>query len=151
MSSPEINRNDILQLLNRLQGMIESERELLGEFLLYEKSRAVRQANAQVNNTSSTAPRHVAEPAPAGELLLFDMPAPSTPGRPTEPWEQAKSLDELNAMICNCTKCGLGFTRTKFVFGVGNPHATLMLIGEAPGADEDAQGEPFVGRAGQLL
>jgi DNA polymerase len=48
-------------------------------------------------------------------------------------------------------KCQLGATRTKFVFGVGNPHATLMLVGEAPGADEDAQGEPFVGRAGQLL
>lgn len=151
MNSPEINPNDILQLLNRLQGMIETERELLGEFLLYEKSRAVRRADAQINDTSSAAARHVAEPAPAEELLLFDMPAPSTPGRSTEPWEQAKSLDELNAMICNCTKCGLGFTRTKFVFGVGNPHATLMLIGEAPGADEDAQGEPFVGRAGQLL
>jgi DNA polymerase len=48
-------------------------------------------------------------------------------------------------------KCPLGATRTRFVFGTGNAHATLMLIGEAPGADEDAQGEPFVGRAGQLL
>ena len=48
-------------------------------------------------------------------------------------------------------KCALGKTRTKFVFGVGNPNADLMVIGEAPGADEDAQGVPFVGRAGQLL
>lgn len=48
-------------------------------------------------------------------------------------------------------KCPLGKTRTKFVFGVGNPDADIMLIGEAPGADEDRQGEPFVGRAGQLL
>jgi len=45
----------------------------------------------------------------------------------------------------------LGKTRTKFVFGVGNPNADIMVIGEAPGADEDAKGEPFVGRAGQLL
>ena len=57
----------------------------------------------------------------------------------------------LNDLICTCMKCPLGHTRTKFVFGVGNPKATLMLVGEAPGADEDAQGEPFVGRAGQLL
>ncbi len=48
-------------------------------------------------------------------------------------------------------KCALGTTRTKFVFGVGNPRSRVVFIGEAPGADEDAQGEPFVGRAGQLL
>jgi DNA polymerase len=54
-------------------------------------------------------------------------------------------------MISGCLKCPLGHTRTKFVFGVGNPNADLMLIGEAPGADEDAQGEPFVGKAGLLL
>ena len=62
-----------------------------------------------------------------------------------------ESIEDLNARICTCLKCPLGHTRTKFVFGVGNPHASLMLIGEAPGADEDVQGEPFVGRAGQLL
>lgn len=61
------------------------------------------------------------------------------------------SLDELFDNIHNCQKCILGSTRTKFVFGVGNPDADLMLIGEAPGADEDAQGIPFVGRAGKLL
>jgi DNA polymerase len=66
-------------------------------------------------------------------------------------WQQAASVEELNGLICKCQNCPLGATRTKFVFGVGNPKATLMVIGEAPGADEDAQGEPFVGRAGQLL
>ncbi len=50
-----------------------------------------------------------------------------------------------------CTRCALHETRTQTVFGVGNPNAKLMFIGEAPGADEDARGEPFVGRAGQLL
>jgi len=68
-----------------------------------------------------------------------------------EDWEFAENLDELNKMICECKKCPLSDTRTKFVFGVGNPNADIVLIGEAPGADEDAQGEPFVGRAGQLL
>jgi len=53
--------------------------------------------------------------------------------------------------ICECQKCPLGKTRKSFVFGMGNPQAEVMFIGEAPGADEDAQGLPFVGRAGQLL
>jgi len=68
-----------------------------------------------------------------------------------EEWEFAESLDELNAKINTCMKCGLGKLRNNFVFGVGNPNADVVVIGEAPGADEDAQGEPFVGRAGQLL
>jgi len=66
-------------------------------------------------------------------------------------WAKSRSLDELNKKICECQKCSLGRTRTNFVFGVGDPHAEIVLIGEAPGADEDEQGEPFVGRAGQLL
>lgn len=68
-----------------------------------------------------------------------------------EDFQKSTSLEELNNKICNCLKCDLGKTRTKFVFGVGNPNAHAMLIGEAPGADEDIQGEPFVGRAGKLL
>lgn len=66
-------------------------------------------------------------------------------------FQDAKSLDELNKMICNCTNCVLGDTRNKFVFGSGRPDAEILLIGEAPGSEEDQQGLPFVGRAGQLL
>jgi DNA polymerase len=66
-------------------------------------------------------------------------------------WYNAKTLTDLESKINNCTKCSLGNTRTKFVFGTGNPKADIMFIGEAPGADEDMQGLPFVGRAGQLL
>ena len=62
-----------------------------------------------------------------------------------------RSWDELVAAVDSCTRCPLHATRTKPVFGVGNRAAQWMVIGEAPGADEDAQGEPFVGRAGQLL
>jgi uracil-DNA glycosylase len=58
---------------------------------------------------------------------------------------------ELQAQVKDCSLCGLQKTRTQTVFGVGNRQAAWMVIGEAPGADEDAQGEPFVGRAGQLL
>ncbi len=61
------------------------------------------------------------------------------------------SLEQFQAKICGCQKCTLGATRTNFVFGSGNPNADIMVIGEAPGADEDEQGLPFVGRAGQLL
>ncbi len=66
-------------------------------------------------------------------------------------WYETNDLNELNNRICNCKECGLGELRNKFVFGSGNPNADIMIIGEAPGADEDEQGLPFVGRAGQLL
>ena len=68
-----------------------------------------------------------------------------------EDFQKADSIDELNSKINQCEKCSLGKTRIKFVFGSGNPNADVMLIGEAPGAEEDKQGEPFVGRAGKLL
>ena len=63
----------------------------------------------------------------------------------------AQSLEELRAAIGDCRRCKLWSGRTHVVFGVGNPRARLMFIGEGPGRDEDLQGEPFVGRAGQLL
>lgn len=62
-----------------------------------------------------------------------------------------KTLEEIRAEIGDCKRCRLSEGRTNIVFGVGNPKAKLMFIGEAPGRDEDKQGEPFVGRAGQLL
>jgi uracil-DNA glycosylase family 4 len=69
----------------------------------------------------------------------------------TEKEDLFLTLEELYEKIKNCTDCPLSETRTNFVFGTGNPHAKLMLIGEAPGRDEDLKGEPFVGRAGMLL
>lgn len=68
-----------------------------------------------------------------------------------EGWADASSLDSLNQLICGCQKCPLGGYRNKFVFGTGNPNADIVVVGEAPGADEDASGEPFTGAAGQLL
>lgn len=64
---------------------------------------------------------------------------------------RATSLEELRAAIGDCRRCKLWPGRTHLVFGVGNPRARVMFIGEGPGRDEDLQGEPFVGRAGQLL
>ena len=77
------------------------------------------------------------------------MPANS---EPLSRDERITALDETAQRVAACKKCeALASTRTQTVFGVGNPEAEVMFIGEAPGADEDKQGEPFVGRAGQLL
>ncbi len=65
--------------------------------------------------------------------------------------ETAEQWRAVQAEVAGCTKCGLHSTRTQTVFGVGNPRADWLIIGEAPGAEEDRRGEPFVGRAGQLL
>ena len=76
----------------------------------------------------------------------------SAKGVSQEPAPMAdETLDDLARIALACTKCKLAGTRTQVVYGVGNPNADLMFIGEAPGRDEDLQGEPFVGRAGQLL
>jgi uracil-DNA glycosylase family 4 len=66
-------------------------------------------------------------------------------------WKDSKDALELHENIKECKNCQLGHLRKNFVFGTGNPNADIMVIGEAPGRDEDEQGKPFVGRAGQLL
>src|SRR5438309_6393447 len=78
--------------------------------------------------------------------------APAPNGGEDGAARKAELLAAIQERVRVCTKCQhLACSRTQTVFGVGNPDAELMFIGEAPGADEDAQGEPFVGRAGQLL
>lgn len=81
-------------------------------------------------------------------------PAPSTEEKPpasakVEPG--TPTLEAVRAELGDCKRCGLCETRTNIVFGVGNPDAEIMFIGEAPGINEDKQGEPFVGKAGALL
>ena len=85
--------------------------------------------------------------------------APATM-KPSEPQDDdrnpaaargAPGLQLVREELGDCKRCKLCTTRTNIVFGVGNPDANLVFVGEAPGADEDAQGEPFVGKAGQLL
>ena len=79
---------------------------------------------------------------------------PSLPGATGTAAGQADPAPELEAFraeICNCTACPLGHSRQNFVFGSGNPQAGIMFVGEAPGAEEDRQGLPFVGEAGRLL
>jgi DNA polymerase len=78
-----------------------------------------------------------------------EPPAAAMPARPSA--IRVLELREIRDEIGDCTRCKLHKGRTNLVFGVGDPHARLMFVGEGPGADEDVQGEPFVGRAGQLL
>ena len=73
-------------------------------------------------------------------------------GAPVPPPDRLdETLADLERIALVCTNCKLAGTRTQVVYGTGNPDADLMFVGEAPGADEDIQGKPFVGRAGQLL
>jgi DNA polymerase len=118
-------------------------------------------------------PDRAPAPPPAGQPSLFgeSVEAPASPREPrrarkTESVDtasplaslpQADAADPAVALpmirddIGDCRRCRLCEKRTNVVFGVGHPRARLMFVGEGPGADEDAQGEPFVGRAGQLL
>jgi len=90
--------------------------------------------------------------------LPNDAPEPAAPASERaaaagseNPGADNLSWDELRACVSDCTRCELSSSRTKTVFGVGHQSADWMIIGEAPGAEEDRRGEPFVGRAGKML
>ncbi len=92
----------------------------------------------------------VATSAPATPMRADDVDeAPAQPLR--QPAVTDLGWDELGARVAACEQCALHKGRTQTVFGTGNRAAEWLIVGEAPGAEEDAQGEPFVGRAGQLL
>ena len=99
-----------------------------------------------------------AEP-PAGDYLRagdgaaapVTASAPVTADSAAGPAPSAETLEEIRGDLGDCTRCRLHEGRTNLVFGVGSPTADLVFVGEAPGRDEDRQGIPFVGRAGQLL
>jgi DNA polymerase len=81
---------------------------------------------------------------PVALKTLDSEPLPETP-------DERETLDAIRGHLGDCQRCGLAGGRNRIVFGSGNPSADLMFVGEAPGRDEDLQGLPFVGRAGQLL
>jgi len=147
---PDTN-SELYQVLSDIQRALVQEKELFGD-TLYTNPEPLKKAPE-----GDTMPSHKKViPVVEGVDLFGLTPSPPAdqvhlPAYPEEPWVAATTLDDLNSMICTCVKCPLGNTRIKFVFGVGNPNADIVFVGEAPGADEDAQGEPFVGRAGQLL
>jgi len=91
---------------------------------------------------------HLRIPGPTADTGLVEEEARGTI---VAAGSKREELARIQATLGDCTRCKLHTTRRNIVFGVGDPEADLMFIGEAPGADEDVQGEPFVGRAGQLL
>jgi uracil-DNA glycosylase len=98
---------------------------------------------------SSETPQPIdAPPVPA---VPGPLPIIESKSAKQDPQNKVAALQIIREDIGDCTRCRLHKGRTNLVFGVGNPNAELMFVGEGPGADEDAQGEPFVGRAGQLL
>ena len=82
---------------------------------------------------------------------ITDGPAPAEADGSHATPVASLGWDALEPAVLSCERCGLSRTRTQAVFGTGNRQARMMVVGEAPGAEEDRQGEPFVGRAGQLL
>ena len=135
---PEMQR-----LLSDVERFLKQQQELYGDLFLPGSDHTPTSTQSMVKKTHTDEEQNL-----FGELK---PPVPAGPGYPSEPWASCATLADLDKTICTCQKCGLGSTRTSFVFGVGNPQADLVLVGEAPGAEEDLQGEPFVGRAGQLL
>ncbi len=104
-----------------------------------------------------TAAQSAAQPAPL-VTMKKEKAEPATSslfgddlGKSLEDSYANETLDEIRRDLGDCRRCKLWSTRTRLVFGEGNPKAELMFVGEGPGADEDATGRPFVGRAGQLL
>ncbi|HEY6952036.1 MAG TPA: uracil-DNA glycosylase [Bacteroidota bacterium] len=147
--------NEIRQVLENAGRFLQQQRDLFGEILYAGGSEQKAEENAHIVKAKSQLhqPEEIdlfGAPAPSG-IPILKSPIHAQQQYPGEPWVTATTVDDLNSRICTCLKCPLGKTRTNFVFGVGNPHADVVVVGEAPGADEDAQGEPFVGRAGQLL
>jgi DNA polymerase len=124
----------------------------LGIFDFYRReSAAVLESMALA---SVTEPAPAAQPEPENPLSMPRTPALpvlTEPAPPIAPKNRAAALRAIQEDIGDCTRCALHKGRNKLVFGDGDPNARLMFVGEGPGADEDAQGLPFVGRAGQLL
>ena len=113
------------------------------------QEKPLRVSRATLNRLFEQAPPGAVE---ADVLAATQLGEGGSPARKGDVAAKAAALARVRERVCVCMKCPhLARTRAQTVFGVGNPDAELMFVGEAPGADEDARGEPFVGRAGQLL
>jgi uracil-DNA glycosylase family 4 len=148
------------RLLDELRAALEEWRKAGVEWLAPASGQTL-QTPARVPAERRAAGPDGPRPPAAAARDLFGNPIVETPARATragrgllaaaaEP-EEALALAEIRERIGDCRRCKLCEGRSTIVFGVGDPAARLMFVGEAPGRDEDLQGEPFVGRAGQLL
>ena len=155
------------ELAREILGHLRSQRAAGVEYVsLGIPQEAVPEAALPAQATSAPAPEPETAPNPEQQALIPQAapppaptlapmakrrdPGPEPPPLPFDP-DADMSLVELEAAVDGCLRCKLGAGRTNLVFGVGNPAANLVIVGEAPGANEDAEGIPFVGRAGQML
>ncbi len=127
--------------------------ELMRRYLLQQREQGERElpvrfapAPLAAGTVPVAAPTAVPRPAPAKPAVTLAAPVV-----PAASADGATALEAFRAEICGCTRCALGKLRKNFVFGEGNPSARVVFVGEAPGEEEDNQGRPFVGPAGQLL
>lgn len=145
---------EMADVARRLRTAVEIQALLLGEPLIPASA-----ALAPLRRAATPLAAPARRPKPAARVAAAPLPPRLEPPSPAAsiaaPWAgdpaRCASLGELHDTYAECQRCALGKTRTRFVFGVGNPNARVMFVGEAPGRDEDLQGEPFVGAAGQLL
>ncbi len=131
------------EILEKLEYFLQYYRDVYGEDFFVD-SRKIARLEAEFPRLQPTTPSQ-----PQRKVPMKQPPKTRTEFNPDE--KPHTPLWDFMRSINTCTKCALSKSRTKFVFGDGNEHADIMFIGEAPGADEDRTGIPFVGRAGKLL
>lgn len=155
---PDARTEAFLEVVRRIRGALQMQAILRGEDLPVKTKRSPKRTTQKSTprakgETAGAKPGSRAKPAVAPAAPVSRAKAAGAAAHAS--WQRDpssfQSLGELHDAFNQCARCELAATRTNFVFGVGNPEAKLMLIGEAPGRDEDLQGEPFVGAAGQLL
>lgn len=160
-----IMKKDITEILNQVVEKITNEENQFGNITLNNSTQVLinELSNIELPNKSKKINKLDSKPVQLMQNKVENVDQPQFEKKSNIPlnkqkvvkldekWKYSKDLTNLNQLICNCLSCELGLSRNKFVFGSGNPNAKIMIIGEAPGADEDNEGLPFVGRAGQLL
>jgi len=125
-----------LNLKEQIIGSLENQKEIFGDELFISIEMKAPEKKIVIENTLKLSKEDTLKIVEPKSLHQFS---------------HINNLEDFNSEINSCLSCSLGESRNKFVFGDGNPNADLMLIGEAPGAQEDKEGIPFVGRAGKLL
>lgn len=154
MSDPLDYVHASLQSLQDSGIQLRAPRAALARLRQSQAPRAAAAEKPKPAPVAAAAPAPKPAPRPAASSAPVPAPAPLSPITHIAPASggKAERLDAMRGPVLSCTKCPhLVTRRTQVVFGVGNPEAELMFVGEAPGEDEDKQGEPFVGRAGELL
>ncbi len=142
--------DDRSNLLRAAKQLVDLETSLGGTFLPASRNPLPAPPPPAAAPNFAAAPR-MAAPAAKPSPAAVHLPPLELDSLPQTPEDKAAALDSLKALCTSCGACQLGRTRRNLVFGEGNPAARLVFVGEAPGADEDATGRPFVGRAGQKL